>query len=205
MDASAKNTPRTKGVAGERTRPIGRTACPAVLAGVVEATILAPIREKQCGLQSAYRVRGVWAGGKRVTFSTPATLNCDMAGELANWLERVTAYTKALYNSRIEVLETGTSYACRTRNNVPGAKISEHGFANALDVRGFKLADGTRIRLPNDWANKDRGSKTMGAAHDAACRYFTTVLGPHANALHRDHLHLDLGCHGRTCRVKICE
>ena len=34
------------------------------------------------------------------------------------------------------------NYACRSRNNVRGARLSEHAFGNALDVAGFKLANG---------------------------------------------------------------
>ncbi|MBA4782458.1 MAG: extensin family protein [Rhizobiales bacterium] len=33
---------------------------------------------------------------------------------------------------------------------------------------------------------------------------FTTVSGPDVNAQHRDHLHLDLGCHGASCTALIC-
>jgi hypothetical protein len=39
------------------------------------------------------------------------------------------------------------SYDCRLRNGVANAKISEHGHANALDVRAFKFANGAAIEL----------------------------------------------------------
>jgi hypothetical protein len=51
----------------------------------------------------------------------------------------------------------------------------------------------------------EQGSRIIRFAHDAACTHFTTVLGPEANELHRDHLHIDLGCHGQRCVARLCE
>src|SRR5258707_13637053 len=44
-------------------------------------------------------------------------------------------------------LDNFDSYECRGFNRVAGAHLSEHGHANALDVRGFRLADGRPIGL----------------------------------------------------------
>jgi hypothetical protein len=95
---------------------------------------------------------------------------------------------------------------CRNRNNAAAGFTSEHGFANAVDVTGFTLADGRTIAVEGDWlpATAPEG-RLLRLAHDAACAGFTTVLGPEANAEHRDHLHLDLGCHGASCTARICE
>lgn len=83
--------------------------------------------------------------------------------------------------------------------------MSEHGFADALDVTGFSLVDGSTLSLPGDWDGDGAEARAMRYAQDAACGLFTTVLGPDTNALHGDHLHLDLGCHGATCTYRICE
>lgn len=185
---------------------IYQAACPAMMSGLVEAQLIAPIAEgPQCGLQSPLQVTALTVAGRRVPLSQPAVVNCAMAGELARWTVRVDAYTEATLNSGVAEILSGTSYFCRARNNVAGASISEHGFGNALDVTGFVLEDGTRIALPGDWGNGSAEADAMELAHDTACGFFTTVLGPEANALHRDHLHLDLGCHGRTCTARLCE
>lgn len=182
-----------------------QAACPAVLSGLVEADMLPPIEEgPQCGLQSPLEVTAVAIAGRSVPLSQPATVNCAMAGELARWAARIDAYTEATFNSGVAEILSGTSYFCRARNNVEGADISEHGFGNALDVTGFRLESGEQISLPEDWSNGTEAD-AMGYAHDTACGFFTTVLGPDANALHADHLHLDLGCHGRTCTARLCE
>jgi hypothetical protein len=77
-------------------------------------------------------------------------------------------------------------YACRGRNNQPGQRLSEHGRGRAVDVGGLTLVDGSQISVLADWPG--RGLREM---HAAACGPFSTVLGPEANAFHRNHLHLD--------------
>jgi hypothetical protein len=95
---------------------------------------------------------------------------------------------------------------CRNRVSDENGFISEHGFANAVDLTGFTLENGTTISVQDDWmpATTPEG-KLLRQSHGAACGHFATVLGPEANADHEDHLHLDLGCHGKTCTAQICE
>ena len=50
-----------------------------------------------------------------------------------------------------------------------------------------------------DWGRNTPEGRFLAAAHDAACRVFSAVLGPDYNRLHRDHFHLDLGPY-RACR-----
>lgn len=182
-----------------------QSACPAVLMGRVEATILPPIADDPCKIQSPFSVTALNFNGQEVALSAPVATNCQMATQFASWIERVDAYAVSVLDAQIAKVLTGTSYMCRPRNNASGADVSEHGFANALDIVGFELTDGRRITLPDDWGDDDFAGRTMRFAHDAACGHFTTVLGPEANALHEDHFHLDLGCHGKTCTARICE
>jgi hypothetical protein len=195
-------------VAPEPTGPprVYQTACPAVLMGLVEAEPLEPIADTTCGEQSPISVTGVLANGRMVPLSSPATLNCEMASALPRWVETIDGYLQSRENSGLAEIATSTSYFCRPRNNVTGADISEHGFANALDVIGFTLEDGRTISVLEDWSPATSvGGRLLRFAHGAACSGFTTVLGPEANALHEDHFHLDLGCHGQSCTARLCE
>ncbi len=129
-----------------------------------------------------------------------------MAGAIADWVGEVDAYARGAMESPVATLVTGTSMMCRARNGGDASALSEHGFANALDVVGFTLEDGTNISVEAGWDGVARPEgKLLRQAHGAACGRFTTVLGPEANAEHEDHLHLDLGCHGQTCTARICE
>jgi len=183
---------------------IYQQACPAVLQGRVVATMQPPIAENQCGTVSPYLVTAVMANGREIELSSPATMNCGMATGLADWAESIAGNIEATTDSTLASFETSTSYFCRPRNGVAGADTSEHGFANALDVTALVLEDGTRIGVLEDWDDDVLG-QTLRYTHGAACNIFTTVLGPEANALHENHFHFDLGCHGSQCRSRLCE
>jgi len=62
--------------------------------------------------------------------------------------------------------------------------------ANAIDVSGFVLADGTRISIARDWRDAGAKGRFLHAVRDGACRFFGTVLSPDYNALHHDHFHM---------------
>ena len=91
------------------------------------------------------------------------------------------------------------SYACRNINHRVGGRRSEHATANALDVAGFVLSDGTRITVLQDWREGARKSAFLRDVRAGACRFFDVVLSPDFNEAHRHHFHLDMG-RFRACR-----
>jgi hypothetical protein len=204
-DAAQEPEPEPEPEPEEPAR-IYQSACPALLRGQIEATLVAPISKAPiCGEVSPLSVTGVLANGRMVPLSSPATLNCEMATGLVDWVEALEGHIEATTDSRLAAIETSTSYFCRPRNNIAGADTSEHGFANALDVTALLLEDGQRISVLEDWPDEDVDGRVLRFAHGAACSIFTTVLGPEANAAHEDHFHLDLGCHGGSCTSRLCE
>ncbi len=183
-----------------------QAACPAVLAGAVVARLLEPIEDGFCESRSPLAVSAVLANGRLVPLSSEAVLGCGMASLLPDWVAAVDGYLASREQTRLARLLVGTSYACRPRNNRAGAELSEHGFANALDVVGFELEDGRVFSLPGGWQMPDSSAgRVLRFAHGAACSRFTTTLGPEANVLHADHLHLDVGCHGESCAARLCQ
>ncbi|MBN9317616.1 MAG: extensin family protein [Devosia sp.] len=186
---------------------IYQTACPAVLLGRIEAEALPPIRENgQCGTPSPLSVTGVVANGRMVPVSGGVQTDCGVASALPGWIESIDGYLLARDNTRIAEVLVGTSYMCRNVNNAGEGKLSFHAFADALDVVGFRLEDGRTVTVEAGWADAlSAEGRLLRFAHDSACAHFTTVLGPEANALHRDHLHVDLGCHGKACTARLCE
>jgi hypothetical protein len=82
---------------------------------------------------------------------------------------------------------------------VRGATLSEHGRADALDVRLFKLADGRDLVLTDVNINK----AWREAIKASACARFSTVLGPGSDGSHEEHIHLDLA--ERHNNYKVCE
>lgn len=183
-----------------------QTACPAVLNGDAIAEALPPVSEKSCGLQSPLALSAVTANGRQIPFNGPVTTDCGMATALPGWIGDVDRFLLATENTRIAKVNVGTGYMCRNVNNGATGNLSFHAFGDAVDVMGFTLEDGRTIDVKTAWPGTvPDGSKLIRFAHDAACTRFTTVLGPEADAQHQDHLHLDLGCHGKTCTARLCQ
>jgi hypothetical protein len=134
----------------------------------------------------------------KVAVAPPATMRCPMAEAVATWVrEDVVSTLKTL--PPLRALDNFDSYSCRGRNNVRAAQLSEHGKADALDVRDFKLADGHELNLTDIHADKN----WREAIKASVCARFSTVLGPGSDGYHEEHIHLDL--EERRNNYKICQ
>jgi hypothetical protein len=128
-------------------------------------------------------------------------MTCPLARQFARWTrEAMQPAARAWLGSRVVRVESFGTYSCRPVNGRPGARLSEHGRANAVDIGAFLLADGRRITVKAGWSGEDADVRRfLRAIHAAGCRRFGIVLGPDADAFHRDHLHFDMG-QGPYCR-----
>ncbi|HEX8215646.1 MAG TPA: extensin family protein [Allosphingosinicella sp.] len=128
-------------------------------------------------------------------------MTCPRARQFARWTrEAVQPAAKAWLGSRVVRIESFGTYSCRPVNGRAGARLSEHGRANAVDIGAFLLADGRRITVKEGWSGGDEDVRRfLRSVHGAGCRRFGIVLGPDADAFHRDHLHFDMG-QGPYCR-----
>ena len=79
----------------------------------------------------------------RVALSPPAMLRCTMAEALAHFVRDDVAPAAADLGAPLAAIVNYNSYDCRGRNRVAGAKISEHGKGNAIDIRAIRLGNGT--------------------------------------------------------------
>ncbi len=137
-----------------------------------------------CGIEDPVRVTSV--DGVRLT--TPATIDCTTARALKTWIQE--GMRPAFGRQEVVELRIAASYICRPRNNIRGAKISEHGRGKAVDISGFIFSDGREISVAGDY------NRQMRRAHKAACGIFGTTLGPGSDGYHEDHLHFDTASHG---------
>ncbi|HEX8216636.1 MAG TPA: extensin family protein [Allosphingosinicella sp.] len=136
---------------------------------------------------------------------TPVTnlgaMRCPLARAFSAWVrEVVQPEATRRFGSAVRRIETFGTYACRPVNSQAGARLSEHSFANAIDVAAFVLADGRRLSVLDDWhGQSDDAREFLRATHRAGCRRFSVGLSPESDAFHRNHLHFDLG-RGPYCR-----
>lgn len=136
-------------------------------------------RTKGCGIADPVRVTAI----DGIPFSQPATIDCDTALALKRWMRE--GMRPAFGNREVVQLHIFGSYMCRSRNNVRGAKISEHGRGKAVDIAGFIFSDGKEWTVARDY------NKQIRRAQKAACGIFGTTLGPGSDGYHEDHLHFD--------------
>jgi hypothetical protein len=122
-----------------------------------------------------------------------------MATAIADWIRTDMEPLAASLGTKLSELDNFDSYECRGRNRVKGARLSEHGLANALDVRSLKLLDGSAISLTDRKVPRE----TREAVLHSVCSRFMTVLGPGSDWYHEDHIHLDLA--ERRNNYKICQ
>ena len=151
-----------------------------------------------CGFDNAVRLRE--AG---IRLGAPLSLSCPMALSFFMW-EKYALQPAALlhFGQRVAAIEHLGSYACRDINRGEGAASgsrSRHATANALDIAGFTLESGKHISILRQWqadattAAPNAEAQMLADAHQGACRFFSGVLGPDYNAVHRNHFHLETG------------
>jgi hypothetical protein len=162
---------------------------------------LEPIRsEAACGAERPLKVSSV-AG---LELKPAITTRCEPARALAVWTRDVLIPSAKLHlKAKPDALTTGDSYQCRTRRGDGEFKVSEHAYANAIDISGVTFADHAAVPVMDRSGSADDAGPFQAAIRGGACAYFTTVLGPGANSAHADHLHFDMI--QRKNGYRICE
>jgi len=173
-------------------------ACRAALASASFRTTLAPdvSGPGACGYHD-----GVQVAPPFYPYSQAVVSDCALAAGLMLWERDVVAKAaqQHLGTNVTEIEIAGAPYQCRPIAGRSDHRLSEHAYANAIDIGGFKLANGGVITIARAWRNGAPQEKAfLRDVRGGACRYFQAVLSPDYNRAHRSHLHFDLG------RDKIC-
>lgn len=175
--------------------------CAAVLAKdkLVAAPAEAAMWDNGCGAAGQIKISAIKRkDGKDIALRPAALIRCETAEAVADWIrDEVVPATEAY--SGLSRVEVAASYHCRPRNNIRGARMSEHGRANAIDIRAIVMNDGRRFGV-------DLQETPLQLLYDlrrGACAHFTTVLGPGSDGYHENHFHLDLA--QRRNGYRICQ
>lgn len=164
--------------------------------------------DSRCPVAAPVDIKSIKTPAGRVTFPGNPTFHCAFALQFTNWLSNVAApLVRVLAGSDLAIVETGSGYECRTRKGDASAqaKTSEHATGNAVDIMALGLTDKRQIAISVVADQNNPDHRLLMALRLTACGYFTTVLGPGANAAHANHYHLDLGVHGTSGNYRICE
>ena len=186
---------------GAAAAPAQPSVCQLRLAKLAEFQALGTlIGPGDCGAPDAVLMQAIILRDQtKIAVTPPANLRCPTAEQIANWIRDDVAPSLAPFGAPLRGLDNFDSYECRGRNRVRAAVLSEHGRADALDVRDFKLADGRELGLTDVNVDKD----WREAIRTSACARFSTVLGPGSDGYHEEHIHLDLA--ERHNGYKVCQ
>lgn len=206
--ASTKNPEddQTREKTDSATSPdrVYQNACPAIMNGEVQGELIPPLSEGACGERSPLKITAIGKDDP-VKFAAPIITNCAMAGSLANWVIEIQKEAQKNFGAKIDSITTGSDYQCRKVNNGHKGRVSEHAFANALDIMSFKFKNGKSTELGSGWKGEPEEQAFWSSLHKVSCERFMTVIGPDGDAAHQGNLHLDLGCHGKSCEARICQ
>jgi len=167
-----------------------------------------PVAAKaSCAIEIPVRLRSIKTRGRTPTevhLPGEPIVSCQFAERLTAWLGNlVVPLIAGRMSADLRAVHTGPGYECRNRNRAAIGKLSAHAIGQAIDISAFELSTGKFIPIKPD------GDEAMRDAVDtvrtAACGWFTTVLGPGADAAHSDHLHVDMARHGTSDRYRICQ
>ena len=182
--------------------PPGPTECQ--LRMTADIAVIEPLHHisapNGCGIDDPVKLSAVMTKDKvRVAIIPPATLRCTMAEALTKWVREDMAPIAATLGAPLGGVANFDSYECRGRNRIAGAKISEHGKGNAIDIRAITLANGKSYELTDIAVSKPMREQLKASA----CARFTTVLGPASDGFHENHVHVDLA--ERRSGYRICQ
>jgi hypothetical protein len=161
-------------------------ACRAAIAGAGFQTERIPDEAgaNGCGYRNAVELtQSVYA------YSAPVATSCAAAAALVMW-ERdvVRPAAQRRYGQDITRIELAApSYQCRRIAGRTDRRLSEHAHANAMDIKGFTLANGRTVTVAEGWRGNQRDRLFLRDVRNGACDYFQAVLSPDYNRAHRDH------------------
>jgi hypothetical protein len=173
--------------------------CRALLAAAGSADDPVPPRivSPDCGYADGMRLEA--ARGEAAFSPAGVTARCPVAAALLIWERQVLQpAAERHFGQPVARIENAGSFSCRRVNGRSEGRFSEHATANAIDITGFALVDGTRISVIEDWPGTDAEALFLRDVRDGACALFATILSPEYNAAHSDHLHFDQAARGKS-------
>ncbi|MGF6396502.1 hypothetical protein ABH905_000168 [Pseudomonas frederiksbergensis] len=142
-----------------------------------------------CPLTNTLRVQGGEAA-----LSSSFLASCSLAVAFALFERHaLQPAAQAVYGQAVKRVDHLGSFACRNVYNRENGRRSQHATADALDISGFRLADGRSISVLRDWPKDNQDARFLRQVRDGACDMFSVVLSPDYNAAHRNHFHVDVG------------
>ncbi|MGQ0457740.1 MAG: extensin family protein [Hyphomicrobium sp.] len=146
-----------------------KARCDVILKRITAVAIAQPpLREGACGAPAPIQLVSI-GKSPEVSISPPATMTCELAEALDTWIKNdIQPLAKKHLGAEVIKIENMSDYSCRNAYGRAGGKLSEHGLANALDIRGFVTAAAKTAYVLEDWGVTQREINERIAAAKAA-------------------------------------
>lgn len=174
------------------------TQCRALLQAADADDIPVPARRAsdECGYDNGIRL--IAATGE-AGLAPGVVTSCPVAAAMVVFERKVLQPAARRHlGSEVTSIQHSGSYSCRRLYGRAEGRFSEHATANAIDITGFRLADGSSVNLLRDWSSPGPKSRFLRDVRDGSCRIFSTALSPDYNEAHADHFHLDQAKRGMS-------
>jgi hypothetical protein len=167
-------------------------------AGIRYRTASLPTRKAkeghECGAPQVVVYRGPENG---VRWSSAPIVTCGMALALARFEHVLQEESSNHFGQRVVRIEHLGTYACREMARYDW--VSEHSYANAIDVSVFVLENGRKISVERHFGRPTSDPKTIESRflRGLASRLydeevFSVVVTEFFDKLHRNHFHFDM-------------
>ena len=84
-------------------------------------------------------------------------MDCTTAKALDKWVKGAVLPAVGRLGGGVASLQVAAHYACRPRNSVAGAKLSEHGMGHAIDISAINLKNGISLSVLKGWSDAVQG------------------------------------------------
>lgn len=135
-------------------------------------------------------------GPEKIRYNSAPVVSCGLALGLARFERVLNEEAKRYLGQEVARVEQGGTYNCRKMARFD--LVSEHSYANAIDIRSITLKNGRQLSVLKTFGKADAEPKRPEARfwRSVANRLydegtFSVVITPLFDALHKDHLHLD--------------
>jgi hypothetical protein len=142
-----------------------------------------------CGAPEVVRYK---RSASNIRWSSSPKVSCAVALSLIDFEAIVQEEAMAHFGKKVYRIKQLGTYNCREMSAYDGW-VSEHSYANAIDIAHFELTNSKIVSVLDDW--KDPGPKGRFLRRVSRRLYdegvFSNVLSPDFDRLHRNHFHLD--------------
>jgi hypothetical protein len=129
-----------------------REECMHVLQAIsADVEFLPPVKKDQCGAPAPVLLKGL-GSNPTLVFDPPVETNCRLMATLHVW-NKSTLQPKAreTLKSPVSRILGASSYVCRNVYGLATGNLSQHAFANAIDIGAFELSDGRVLTGAQGW------------------------------------------------------